>query len=68
MWTYPELRKRIQYVSFIGKSQFIPILIKEFSNQIVKFSKSKELAKRSCYETVHKCPQTYEDWFIGVDF
>lgn len=46
--TFPELQTKIRILSFRGKRHFVPILIKLFLDEILHYSKSKELAKRSC--------------------
>lgn len=46
--TYKQLQLEIRRLSFIGKGYQIPLLISLFINNVLKYSKSKDLAKRSC--------------------
>ena len=46
--TYNFLQWQIYRLKFTGKSQYIPILIKQFIDDVLSYAKSKDLAKRSC--------------------
>ena len=50
----PKLKRIIRYLSFIGHDCMIPKAIYDFCNQIVEYSKSNELKKRSSWETVRR--------------
>ena len=52
MMTYKTLLTEMRRLDFIGRSRYIPFLIKEFIDGIVTYSKSDELSKRSCNETI----------------
>lgn len=46
--TYTDLILNIRRLSFINRSRYIPFIIKQFIDEIIAYSKSRELAKRSC--------------------
>ena len=50
----PKLKQIIRHLSFIGRDYMIPKVISDFCNQIVEYSKSNELKKRSSRETIRR--------------
>lgn len=46
--TYTDLILNIRRLSFTNRSRYIPFIIKQFIDEIIAYSKSRELAKRSC--------------------
>ena len=52
MITYKKLLTEVRRLDFTGRGRFIPLLIKKFIDGIITYSKSNELSKRSCNETI----------------
>lgn len=46
--TFNDLRFQIRRLNYTSKALLIPFVIKLFISQIIDYSKSEELAKRSC--------------------
>ena len=52
--SYPMLIKRIQMLTYAGKYRYTPLVIRKFCDDILEYSKSNELSKRSCDSVIKK--------------